>query len=127
MSRQRQFIARSGAAGTASGQVLRRSAAGEFARGGSRVNRDAENKVMILRAKRENLKHARGLSMVNMVLGAVGTAAGGGAGAGTPQTAIPGQTTIPGIAPQAPQVPGTRGTPGRRNIGTSKAGGIGGF
>ena len=118
MSRQRQFIARSGAAGTASGQVLRRSAAGEFARGGSRINRDAENKVEILRAKRENLKRTRGLSMLNRVTGVLAPSFGPSEGVDTPQTAIPGR---------APQVPGARGISGRRNIGTSKAGGIGGF
>jgi hypothetical protein len=122
MSRQRQFIARSGAAGTISGQVLRRSAAGEFARGGSRIRRDADNKVEMLRAKRENLKNARSLSMLNMITGVAGPIFNTGAGVDTTQTQIP--TSAPR---QAPQVPGSRGVFGRRNIGTSKAGGIGGF
>ena len=110
LSRTRQFIANSGAAGTASEGALLSSAAGEFGRSGERLRQDRDIKVSSLKTARRNLKAAQGLNTFNSLAGLGVSVFASGAAPDTSVTDIP--TTRPSVL---------------RKETTSKPGGIGGF
>lgn len=134
MSKMRNFIATSGAAGTASAHALRSAGAGEIGRQLGRLDisrqrseQDLDMRIDNLRGVQRVLKKRQNFHLFNSVTGLAGgllTNVSEGLGQGV---ALPPVTSLARPLPDAPQVAPEAGVSSRRNIGTSKRGGIGGF
>jgi len=116
LAQVRSFIARSGAAGTASESAISRAASGESARGLERLRQDKDLKVQGLKLARRNLKQSRSFQAFNLTTGIFG-------GAAMSVVGQPKDTPVTDL--QADTAYKTRYS--RVNTTTTKAGGIGHF
>lgn len=123
MGRLRNFVATSGAAGTASGQILRQSARARIAEEIHRVNvtedrvrRQATTEISSAQVARKGFKQQEQFAVINSLLGAGGAVLGGLAGGPASTESVINNSGTADVA-----------SPSRSLIGTSKPGGIGGF
>lgn len=140
LSKMRNFIGTSGAAGTASETALLDASAGEVGRqigridiSRDRIDQDTEMRLDNLRNVRKSLKRRKAFHLFNSVTGLAGglmTNVAGGIEKSPLDTPVKSSTQTPSSLPQLSDTDRSFKEPGistRSNIGSSKRGGIGGF